>query len=282
MSCYQWAALTDRQLDGGYNLSTLTVLFMLKSLISRRRLIATGSMASISVALSKFAFGNTTQDSSTRLQADSKPMTGIVPANLGVSPQTLPPLPYAENALEPTISARTVGIHYGKHHRAYFDNLHRLVAGTPLEQASLEQIIMQSHDQSALADVFNNAAQAWNHNFYWNSLSPAATAPSPKLQAAIERKFDSIEALSKVLVTTSASQFGSGWGWLVVDRGELAVVKTGNAETPFTQGLVPLLTVDVWEHAYYLDYQNRRPDYLVATVSRHLNWAFASANFERV
>ncbi|CAB3775917.1 hypothetical protein LMG28614_00109 [Paraburkholderia ultramafica] len=274
--------MTDRQLDGGRALSTLTVFAMLKSLISRRRLIATGSLASIGIALSRFAFGNTTLDSSAGLQTDSKPMAGIVPAHPGDSPQTLPPLPYAENALEPTISARTVGIHYGKHHRAYFDNLHKLLAGTPLEQASLEQIIMQSHDQPTLADVFSNAAQAWNHNFYWSSLSPAATAPSAQLQAAIERKFGSIEALSKVLVTTSASQFGSGWGWLVVDRGELAVIKTANAETPLTRGLVPLLTVDVWEHAYYLDYQNRRPDYLVATVSRHLNWAFASANFGRV
>jgi Fe-Mn family superoxide dismutase len=274
--------MTDRQLGGGRTLSTFTVLAMLKSLISRRRLIATGSLASIGVALSRFAFGNTTQDLSARLQADSQPTAGVAPEHPGVSPQTLPPLPYAENALEPAISARTVGIHYGKHHRAYFDNLHTLLAGTPFEQASLEQIIMQSHDRPALADVFNNAAQAWNHNFYWNSLSPVATAPSPKLQAAIERNFGTLEALSKVLVTTSASQFGGGWGWLVVDRGELAVVKTGNAETPFTRGLVPLLTVDVWEHAYYLDYQNRRLDYLVATVSRHLNWAFASANFERV
>lgn len=254
---------------------------MLKSPISRRRLIATGSLASIGVAFSRFAFGNTMQDSSAGLQTDSKPMAGVVAAH-GASPQTLPPLPYAENALEPAISARTVAFHYGKHHRAYFDNLHKLLAGTPLEQASLEQIIMQSHDQPELADVFNNAAQAWNHNFYWSSLSPTATAPSPKLQAAVERKFGSIEALSKALVTTSASQFGSGWGWLVVDRGELAMVKTGNAETPLTRGLVPLMTVDVWEHAYYLDYQNRRPDYLVAIVSRHLNWAFASANFERV
>jgi Fe-Mn family superoxide dismutase len=255
---------------------------MLKSSISRRRLIATGSLASIGVVFSKVAFGNTTQDSSAGPQADAKPMAGIVPAHPGVSPQTLPPLPYAENALEPAISARTVEIHYGKHHRAYFDNLHKLLAGTPLEQASLEQIIMQSYDQPALADVFNNAAQAWNHNFYWNSLSPTAAAPSPKLQAAIERKFGSVEALSKALVMTSASQFGSGWGWLVLDRGELAVLRTGDAQTPFTRGLVPLLTVDVWEHAYYLDYQNRRPDYLVAIVSRHLNWAFASANFERV
>jgi len=272
--------MIDRPTDGGCAFSTITVLVMLNSLISRRRLIATGSLASLGVGLSRLAFGDTRQNSS----ADAKPTLGVVPAYLGVSPQTLPPLPYAENALEPTISARTVGIHYGKHHRAYFDNLHKLLAGTPLEQASLEQIIVQSHDQPALADVFNNAAQAWNHNFYWNSLTPAsaAIAPSAKLQAAIERKFGSVEALLKALVATSASQFGSGWGWLVVDRGELAVVKTGNAETPFTRGLAPLLTVDVWEHAYYLDYQNRRPDYLVATVSKHLNWAFASANFERV
>ncbi|TGP46164.1 superoxide dismutase [bacterium M00.F.Ca.ET.228.01.1.1] len=257
---------------------------MLNSLISRRRLIAAGSLASIGAGFSRFAFGDTRQESPTRSASTEKPTLSVVPAYLGASPQTLPPLPYAQDALEPTISARTIGIHYGKHHRAYFDNLHKLLAGTPLEQATLEQIIMQSHDQPALADVFNNAAQAWNHNFYWNSLSPAsaATAPSAKLQAAIERKFGSVEALSKALVATSASQFGSGWGWLVVDRGELAVVKTSNAETPFTRGLAPLLTVDVWEHAYYLDYQNRRPDYLVAAVAHHLNWAFASSNLERV
>lgn len=251
---------------------------MLNPLISRRRLMAAGSMASFSVLFSKLAYGAATGDAG----PGASTATSVVPAFLGSSPQTLPPLPWADNALEPTISARTIGIHYGKHHRAYFDNLHKLLAGTPLEQASLEQIIMQSHDQPALADVFNNAAQAWNHNFYWNSLSPAPSAPSEKLQAAITRKFGSVDALAKALVATSASQFGSGWGWLVLDRGELAVVKTSNAETPFTRGLVPLLTVDVWEHAYYLDYQNRRPDYLVATISRHLNWAFASANLDRV
>ncbi|SAL35742.1 superoxide dismutase [Caballeronia udeis] len=254
---------------------------MLNSLISRRRLIASGSLASVSIALSKLAFGASTQDTSAQ-SPDAKAPLSVVPAYLGSSPQTLPPLPYADNALEPVISARTISFHYGKHHRAYFDNLHKLLAGTPLAQASLEQVIMQSHDQPALADVFNNAAQAWNHNFYWNSLSPVTTQPSEKLQAAIARKFGSTQALTKALVSTSASQFGSGWGWLVLDQGELAVVKTSNAETPFTRGLVPLLTVDVWEHAYYLDYQNRRPDYLVATVSGHLNWAFASANLDRV
>jgi Fe-Mn family superoxide dismutase len=255
---------------------------MLRTLISRRRLIATGILSSAGAVLSRVALGSMTQDSSVAPQTGAKPIVSVVPDYLGASPQTLPPLPYAEDALEPAISARTVSIHYGKHHRAYFDNLHKLLAGTPLQQASLEQIIIQSHDQPALADVFNNAAQAWNHNFYWDSLTPASPEPSAKLRAAIERKFGSVEALSKALVTTSASQFGSGWGWLVVDRGELAVIKTANAETPITRGLVPLLTVDVWEHAYYLDYQNRRPDYLVATVSRHLNWAFASANFARI
>lgn len=241
--------------------------------MSRRRLLAVGSLGSVALALSKMSFGAETLPAS-----ESR----TVPAFLGASPLSLPPLPFAQDALEPVISARTISFHYGKHHRAYFDNLHKLLAGTPLESASLEQLIIQAHDNPAMVDIFNNAAQAWNHNFYWNSLSPAKTTPDAKLQAAIERKFGSIDALAKTLVTTSASQFGSGWGWLVADRGELVVVKTGNAETPFTRGLVPLLTVDVWEHAYYLDYQNRRPDYLNATISQHLNWAFASENFTRV
>jgi Fe-Mn family superoxide dismutase len=250
---------------------------MLNSFISRRRLLTAGSKVSFSVLVSKIAYGA----SALGAEPASSMATSVVPAFLGSSPQTLPPLPWAENALEPAISARTIGIHHGKHHRTYFDNLHKLLAGTPLENASLEQIIMQSHDQPALAEVFNNAAQAWNHNFYWNSLSPAPSAPSEKLQAAIAGKFGSVDGLARTLAATSASQFGSGWGWLVLDRGELAVVKTCDAQTPFTRGLVPLLTVDVWEHAYYLDYQNRRPDYLAAMVSRHLNWAFASANLDR-
>jgi Fe-Mn family superoxide dismutase len=257
-------------------------IFMLTSLTSRRRFVAAGSLGSMSLMLSKVAFAATPDANAASPAASMSMQPATVPAFLGSSPQTLPPLPYAENALEPVISARTVSFHYGKHHRAYFDNLHKLLAGTSLEHASLEEVIISSHDQADMADVFNNAAQAWNHNFYWNSLSPAQTRPSAKLQAAIEQKFGSADALGKLLVKTSASQFGSGWGWLVLDRGELAVVKTSNAETPFTRGQVPLLTVDVWEHAYYLDYQNRRPDYLNATVSQHLNWAFASANLERV
>jgi len=247
------------------------------SLMTRRRLLATGSLGTAALALSKLSFGATT----THNAAHQKPQNRTVPSFLGSSPLTLPDLPYAPDALDPVISAHTIGIHYGKHHRAYFENLHKLIAGTPVETASLEQIIMQSHDVPAMTDIFNNAAQAWNHNFYWSSLTPEKTAPDAKLQTAIDQKFGSIDALSKELVATSASQFGSGWGWLVADHGELAIVKTGNAETPFTRGMAPLLTVDVWEHAYYLDYQNRRPDYLNATVAQRLNWTFASSNFAR-
>jgi Fe-Mn family superoxide dismutase len=242
---------------------------------SRRQLLAAGSLGSAALILSKLSFAAGTVPD--KMDASSAGRT--VPAFLGASPLSLPPLPFAQNALEPVISARTVGFHYGKHHRAYFDNLHKLLAGKGMESASLEQVIIASHDRPEMADIFNNAAQAWNHNFYWKSLSPTTTTPDAKLQAAIELKFGSLDGLAKALVTTSASQFGSGWGWLVADRGELAVVKTGNAETPFTSGLAPLLTVDVWEHAYYLDYQNRRPDYLNATIAKHLNWTFASENF---
>jgi Fe-Mn family superoxide dismutase len=237
---------------------------------SRRQWLAAGSLASLAMVLSRPGLAAAPQQST------------AVPAFLGHSPLTLPPLPFADDALEPVISAKTIGFHYGKHHRAYFDNLQKLVAGTPMSSASLEQLIMASHGQPDMEALFNNAGQAWNHNFYWNSLSPATTAPDARLQAAIERKFGSMDALVKALVATSASQFGSGWGWLVADAGELAIVKTSNADTPFTRGLAPLLTVDVWEHAYYLDYQNRRPDYLNATVSQHLNWTFASANFARI
>jgi len=183
---------------------------MLNSLISRRRLIASGTLAPAGVALSRFAFGASMQDTSAQSPADPKATLSVVRAYLGSSPHTLRPLPYAENGFEPVISARTIGFHYGKHHRAYFYNLHQLLDGTPLAEASLEHVIMQSHDQPALADVFNNAAQAWNHNFYWNSLSSVTTKLSEKLRAAIVCKFGSNEALTKALVTTSGLQFGSG------------------------------------------------------------------------
>jgi Fe-Mn family superoxide dismutase len=244
----------------------------LRTSLSRRQWLTAGSLASLAMVLAKPG----------QAAAPDPQQNTAVPAFLGHSPLTLPPLPFADDALEPVISAKTIGIHYGKHHRAYFDNLQKLVAGTPMSSASLEELIMASHGKAEMEAIFNNAGQAWNHNFYWNSLSPVKTAPDARLQAAIVRKFGSMDALVKALVATSASQFGSGWGWLAADAGELVIVKTGNADTPFTRGLAPLLTVDVWEHAYYLDYQNRRPDYLNATVSQHLNWTFASANFARV
>jgi superoxide dismutase, Fe-Mn family len=208
--------------------------------------------------------------------------SAAVPAYLGASPQEQPPLPYAENALEPVISARTIGIHYGKHHRAYFENLSKLVPGTPFAGQTLETIIVKTYGDTQHEDIFNNAGQAWNHNFYWNSMSPTPTEPSAALQAAIMRDFGSLDTLHEQLVKVSASQFGSGWGWLVIENGKLSVMKTSNANVPFTSGKAPLLTVDVWEHAYYLDYQNRRPDYLKGLTAKLINWKFASANYEKV
>jgi Fe-Mn family superoxide dismutase len=205
-----------------------------------------------------------------------------VPSYLGASPQVQPPLPFAQNALEPVISARTVDIHYNKHHRAYFENLAKLVRGTPYADQTLETIIVKTYGDTASEDIFNNAGQAWNHNFYWNSMSPTPTQPGAKLQAAIKRDFGSLDALHEQLVKVSASQFGSGWGWLVVENGKLSVVKTSNANVPFTSGKAPLLTVDVWEHAYYLDYQNRRPDYLKELTAKLINWNFAAANYEKL
>ncbi|WP_114810523.1 superoxide dismutase [Paraburkholderia kururiensis] len=200
----------------------------------------------------------------------------------GASPQTLPPLPYAENALEPVISAQTVSFHYGKHHRGYFDNLAKLTPNTPFAGQSLEALIVATYGVPEHEAVFNNAAQAWNHNFYWQSLSPSPTRPSEALNAAIVRDFGSVDQLTSKLAAVSASQFGSGWGWLVAQHGKLAVIKTGNADTPLAHGLVPLLTVDVWEHAYYLQYQNRRPEYLEHVTAKLINWDFASTNFARM
>ncbi len=202
-----------------------------------------------------------------------------VPVRVGASPLTQPPLPFDPKALEPTISAQTIGFHYGKHHKAYFDNLNKAVAGTPLASATLEEIIIQTAGAPDRAGVFNNAAQAWNHNFYWQSLSPTPQAPSGALAAAVTRDFGSAEALKTQLASAATGRFGSGWAWLVLDRGALKVVSTSNADLPFIHGQRPLLTVDVWEHAYYLDYQNRRADHVKAVVDKLLNWDFAARNF---
>ncbi|WP_426165761.1 superoxide dismutase [Sandarakinorhabdus sp. DWP1-3-1] len=202
-----------------------------------------------------------------------------LPPTSHASPLTQPPLPFARDALAPTISAETLGFHYDKHHKGYFDTLNKLVADTPLAGATLEEIILETSGDAAARKIFNNAAQCWNHNFYWNSLSPEAQTPSGALAEAIDRDFGSLDALKEALVKSSVEQFGTGWGWLVLVDGTLKTVSTDDAEVPFTDGATPLLTVDVWEHAYYLDYQNRRPDHVKAVVDDHLNWEFAARNF---
>ncbi len=192
---------------------------------------------------------------------------------------TLPPLPYADNALEPVISANTISFHYGKHHKTYVDNLNNLVKGTDYENAPLEKIINETAGKADKAGLFNNAAQIWNHTFYWNSLKGnGGGKPSGRLAQMIDAAFGSYDNFRKELGATTVSQFGSGWGWLVLDGGALKIVKTPNAEVPFTKGQKPLLTIDVWEHAYYLDHQNKRAAYVDAVIDRLLNWDFAAQN----
>jgi superoxide dismutase, Fe-Mn family len=195
---------------------------------------------------------------------------------------TLPPLPYADNALEPVVSANTLSFHYGKHHKAYVDNLNNLVKGTDLEGQSLEAIVHATAGKADKAGIFNNAAQVWNHTFYWNSLRPGGGGvPTGRIADLLNTSFGSFDAFKKEFAQTCVTQFGSGWGWLVQDGNALKLVKTANAEVPFTKGQKPLLTIDVWEHAYYLDYQNKRADYVNALIDRLLNWNFAADNLAR-
>ncbi len=191
----------------------------------------------------------------------------------------LPPLPYAENALNPIVTANMLGYHYGKHHKGYVDSLNKLIAGTQLANRSLEKLITDTTDKADAVAIFNSAAQTWNHNFYWRSLRPKGGGQPPAaLKQGIEASFGNLDACKKELVAAATTQFGSGWAWLVLDAGKLKVVKTGNAETPLTKGMKPLLAIDVWEHAYYLDYQNRRADYVNAVLDKLINWGFAAEN----
>ena len=193
------------------------------------------------------------------------------------APFQLPALPFADTALAPVISAETLGFHYAKHHKAYVDNLNKLVEGTKFADLSLEQVIEESA-KDGNAGVFNNSAQIWNHTFYWNSLSADGGVPSGKLAEMIDRDFGGIKQFQKDFAVAGNTQFGSGWAWLVHKDGKLSIEKTANAETPLTGGGTPLLTIDVWEHAYYIDYQNRRPAYTDAVVMNLLNWHFAAEN----
>jgi len=194
-------------------------------------------------------------------------------------PFTVSPLPYAENALEPVISSKTISYHYGKHHKGYAEKLNQLVKGTPYASQSLEQIIMNTAGKPEQQGVFNNAAQVWNHNFYWQSIRPASEKKIPDtLMAMIDSSFGSYDTFKKTFSEAATSQFGSGYAWLVKDGSKLKVINTGNAENPMTRGMVPLLTVDVWEHAYYLDYQNKRGEYVNILFDKMLNWDFAMKN----
>ena len=188
---------------------------------------------------------------------------------------SLSPLPYADNALDPHISDRTISFHYGKHHAAYVNNLNGLIEGTDLADASLDQIIAAAGP----GGLYNNAAQVWNHTFYWNSMHPNGGGdPSGDLAAAIDASFGSVDAFKQQFATDSVGNFGSGWTWLVREDDGLAIVKTDDADTPIKHGQTPLLTIDVWEHAYYLDYQNARPAYVETFIEKLLNWEFAAAN----
>lgn len=196
-------------------------------------------------------------------------------------PFTLPPLPYEEDALAPTISGKTMNYHYGKHHKAYVDKLNELVTGTAFAEMTLEEIVTATFEDPLKREIFNNAAQAWNHTFFWTCLSPRGGKPGGEMLRAMERDFGGLDAFKEEFAKQGVAQFGSGWVWLVANGDKLSIEKTPDAVTPMAEGTRCLLTIDVWEHAYYLDYQNKRPDFLKAVIDKLLNWDFATQNFER-
>ncbi|MFS8892742.1 superoxide dismutase [Synechococcus sp. O70.1] len=190
----------------------------------------------------------------------------------------LPPLPYPADALQPYMSAETFSYHHGKHHAAYVANLNKLIEGTELANKSLEEIIKATFGDPDKVSIFNNAAQVWNHTFFWESMKPGGGgAPTGPIADKINADLGGYDKFVEAFKTAAATQFGSGWAWLVLDNGTLKVTKTPNAENPLVHGQVPLLTLDVWEHAYYLDYQNRRPDYITAYLEHLVNWDAANA-----
>ena len=195
----------------------------------------------------------------------------------------LPDLPYAKSALEPHISAKTLECHHDHHHRAYVDKLNKLIAGTSFEKMGLEEIILATakSDQKPQTDIFNNAAQAWNHTFLWNSMSPKGGKPSGALAQAIDKDLGGFDTFAENFKKAAVGQFGSGWAWLTLANGKLEITATANADTPLVHGKTPLLTLDVWEHAYYLDYQNRRPDYVSTFLEKIANWEFAASNLQK-
>ncbi|GFZ78871.1 superoxide dismutase [Rickettsiales bacterium] len=195
----------------------------------------------------------------------------------------LPNLPYEMNALEPHISARTLGFHHGKHHATYVKNLNDLIKGSEFTEMKLPEIIATAHSKPDKAAIFNNAAQAWNHDFYWKSMkAEGGGMPTGELVRKIKDDFGDFENFAQQFKQAGKTQFGSGWAWLVLDRSnnKLKVVKTSNADNPLVRDQVPLMTIDVWEHAYYLDYQNKRPDYIEVFMQYLVNWDFANSNLD--
>lgn len=191
----------------------------------------------------------------------------------------LPPLPYDYKALEPYMSAKTLEFHHDKHHAGYVTNLNNLTKDSPLADKSLEEIIKETANDSSKAGIFNNAAQVWNHTFFWNGMkSGGGGAPSGELADKINAAFGSLDKFKEEFKNAGVTQFGSGYAWLVLDNGELKILKTPNAANPMTDGKTPLLTCDVWEHAYYLDYQNKRPDFLQTFLDSLVNWDFVAQN----
>ncbi|MGH7100602.1 MAG: superoxide dismutase [Stellaceae bacterium] len=194
----------------------------------------------------------------------------------------LPPLPFPKNALEPHMSERTLDFHHGRHHQAYVTNLNNMVKGSPLENQSLEEIIRATYRDTSKTGIFNNAAQVWNHTFFWHSLKPpSGGAPSGDVAAAINRDCGGLDKFKELFKTAAAGQFGSGWAWLVAQGGQLKIVPTANAVNPLAEGQTALLTCDVWEHAYYLDYQNRRPDFIQTFLDHLVNWDFVAQNLAK-
>lgn len=193
----------------------------------------------------------------------------------------LPPLPFEKNALEPYIGSMTLEYHYGKHHNTYVVNTNNLIIDAELDTLSLEEIILQTANDPTKTSLFNNAAQVWNHTFYWNSLKPnGGGLPTGEMAKKIDSDFGNYENFAKALKEAALGQFGSGWAWLVLKNGKLSITKTSNADTPIAHGVKPLLCIDVWEHAYYLDYKNGRADYTDAVIKNLLNWDFANKNLE--
>ncbi|MGQ9662741.1 MAG: superoxide dismutase [Kiritimatiellia bacterium] len=210
------------------------------------------------------------------LRADAQELGKQVPNAGGSAVFTLPPLPYAKSSLEPYISSRTMEFHYGKHHQAYVDNLNKLLS-PDLARLSLEEVIRTTAGRPDKMALFNNAAQVWNHTFFWNCMKPnGGGVPTGKLAEKISAAFGSYEAFRTAFTDAAVAVFGSGWAWLVQDGETLRIVKTSNGDTPIAHGQTPILTCDVWEHAYYLDYQNRRRDFVQAFLEHLVNWDFAA------